>query len=206
MIEGEMKKQKTVARDIARLRAMLEGNDPRTDIGPYCNDPYECDFKAHCWQHIPEDSVFKLAGKGADRFALYRQNIIRMSEIDISRLNTKQKFQVEMFLGKRSHFDRTAIREFLETLRYPLCFLDFETFESPIPPYEGTRPSCFEARVHAQGQAARPPGTACVPEDRQTEGHDYREFEKAYSCHGRLRPPERGHPDRVPARAGRGKR
>lgn len=32
------------------------------------------------------------------------------------------------------------MRDFLKSLWYPLCFLDFETFMSPIPLFDGTRP------------------------------------------------------------------
>ncbi|MBI5874945.1 MAG: DUF2779 domain-containing protein [Deltaproteobacteria bacterium] len=37
--------------------------------------------------------------------------------------------------------DRDGVKEFLNTLHYPLYFLDFETFyNEPIPPFDGTRP------------------------------------------------------------------
>ena len=36
--------------------------------------------------------------------------------------------------------DKSKIREFLNSLSYPLYFLDFETFQSVIPLYDGSRP------------------------------------------------------------------
>ena len=48
--------------------------------------------------------------------------------------------QVEYFLGRMEHANSEKVRDFLGQLRYPLCFLDFETFGSGIPPFDGTRP------------------------------------------------------------------
>lgn len=119
---------------------MLNGPMPAIDIGEWCNDPYECDFGGHCWQHIPEDSVFALKGKGVDQFDLYRQGIIRLEQIPLDVLNDAQRMQVEFFLEKKEMVNRDAVREFLDSIWYPLYFLDFETFKSPIPPFDGTRP------------------------------------------------------------------
>jgi hypothetical protein len=38
------------------------------------------------------------------------------------------------------HIDKTEINLFIETLRYPLYFLDFETFQEAIPSFDGQRP------------------------------------------------------------------
>ncbi|MGA6993124.1 MAG: hypothetical protein WBX50_04420 [Candidatus Deferrimicrobiaceae bacterium] len=48
-------------------------DSPAIDIGPHCTNPYECDFKGHCWRHIPEHSIFDLKGRGVDKWELYRQ-------------------------------------------------------------------------------------------------------------------------------------
>ncbi|HME45216.1 MAG TPA: DUF2779 domain-containing protein [Syntrophorhabdales bacterium] len=140
-LSGRVKdKQVFVAEELGRMRNMLTRALPVIDIGAWCDDPYECDFKGHCWQHIPEDSVFTLKGKGADQFDLYRQGIIRLEQVPLHLLNAAQRMQVEFFLQKKESVNKEAVREFLDTLWYPLYFLDFETFMSPIPPFDGTRP------------------------------------------------------------------
>jgi hypothetical protein len=65
---------------------------------------------------------------------------------------------------------------FLEGLRYPLLFLDFETFSIPIPPYEGLRPYSqvpFQFSLHKRQAAGSelehidfiaPPGVNPRPE------------------------------------------
>ena len=133
-------RQRTVKRELAKIRDMLNGEIPVVDIGPHCDDPYECDFKGHCWRHIPENSVFSLRGRGVDKFALYKKGIVRIGDIAIDKLNNGQRMQVEAFLGKRAFIDPKAIKEFLDTIWYPLCFLDFETFQTPLPLYDNTWP------------------------------------------------------------------
>ncbi len=46
---------------------------PQVDIGPHCTDPYGCDFMAHCWKHVPNNSIFNLSrasGRDCDLYEL----------------------------------------------------------------------------------------------------------------------------------------
>lgn len=146
---------------VAELRNTLrEAAEPTIDIGPHCNDPYECDFIPYCWQHIPEDSIFDLRGRGIDKFALYNQGIVRLEDAPLEQLNGAQRFQAEATLERRDVTDREAVREFLDSLWYPLCHLDFETFDTPIPPFDGVRPYQkipFQYSLHIQQEAGAEP-------------------------------------------------
>jgi hypothetical protein len=140
-ITGVVKeKQSSLPDTLAGMRAMLEGKMPEVDIGPHCEDPYECDFMDFCWRHVPEHSVFTLRGRGADRWELYRQGVVRLEDVPLDSLNLAQRMQVEYFLDRKSHADPGKIREFLKKVGYPVCFLDFESFASAIPLFDGTRP------------------------------------------------------------------
>lgn len=126
--------------EIAGLRAMLRREMPVIDIGPQCDDPYPCDFKGHCWSHIPEDSVFDLRERGVNKFDLYGRGIIRQEDIPLDILNPRQRLQVESTRGRRDFLDQARVREFLDALWYPLCFLDFETVNPAIPLFDESRP------------------------------------------------------------------
>ncbi len=140
LTEIAQEKQAAIPGELARMREVLAAGLPDIDIGPQCTDPYECDFKAHCWRQIPEHSVFDLKGRGVDKWELYRKGIVRMDDVPLERLNSAQRMQAKFYRNRGQHVDLDAIREFLEGLRFPLCFLDFETYDSPIPPFDGTRP------------------------------------------------------------------
>ncbi|MGE5752529.1 MAG: DUF2779 domain-containing protein [Deltaproteobacteria bacterium] len=133
-------KQASIPDALDGMRAMLRGELPEIDIGPHCEDPYECDFMDFCWKHVPELSVFSLRGRGIDRWEMYRQGVIRLEDVPLDSLNLMQRMQVEYFLDRKSHADPKKIRAFLEKVGYPVCFLDFETFASAVPLFDGTRP------------------------------------------------------------------
>lgn len=125
---------------IAKLREVLEGHEPTIDIGQYCSSPYPCEFVPYCWRHIPEDSIFSLKGRGINKFEYYSQGIFRLEDLQIEKLNDAQRFQALATINKEDSTNPVAIKEFLDSLWYPICYLDFETFDSPIPPFKGTRP------------------------------------------------------------------
>jgi len=154
-------KQASITEELPEMRAMLRGKVPEIDIGPHCEDPYPCDFMDHCWRHVPEHSVFSLRGRGIDQWELYRQGVIKLQDVPLDSLNLMQRMQAEYFLDRKSHANPAKIREFLKKVRYPVCFLDFETFGSGIPLFDGTRPYQqvpFQYSLHridAEGEEAR---------------------------------------------------
>jgi len=121
---------------------MLKGKKPDIDIGGHCSDPYDCDFCGHCRQHIPpKDSIFNLRGNGPNKFDLYRQGIIHLKDVPKDILPRNQRIQLEGALEKKNITNKDAIKDFLDTLWYPLYFLDFETtYMVPIPMFDGTKP------------------------------------------------------------------
>lgn len=154
-------KQASIPDTISEMRAMLRGKMPKIDIGPHCRDPHDCDFMGFCWQHVPEDSIFSLRGRGIDQWELYRQGVIKLEDVPLDSLNLMQRMQVEYYLDKKSHADPAKIGKFLKQIRYPVCFLDFETFGSGIPLFDGTRPYQqvpFQYSLHridAEGEEVR---------------------------------------------------
>ena len=135
-----LERQAGVKKEIAGQKRMLKGKEPDIAIGPWCNAPYECDFLCRCWKNVPEDSVFDLGGKGVDTFALYHQGIVKLKDIPLDLLKGKQLQQVEAAMGKKTIVNKKKLREFIDSLWYPLYFLDFETVAHPIPPYDGLSP------------------------------------------------------------------
>lgn len=132
--------QKRVVEQVNSQRKMLSDKTPKIDIGEYCSEPYECEFIGHCWDHIPEESVFDLKGRGSNRFDFYRKGIIHLKDVPIKALPLPVQLQVDCALNKKCLINKATIKDFLDSLWYPLYFLDFETFMSAIPLYNGTKP------------------------------------------------------------------
>ena len=114
---------------------------PETRVGRHCNDPYACLLQEECWAHLPEHHVMTLySGKklGEDLLARGILDICDIPE-DVD-LNSKQRIQKHCVICGQPHIDRTEIKGLLKSLKYPLYFMDFETFATGIPIFDGTSP------------------------------------------------------------------
>ncbi len=133
--------QDAIREALTDMRLVLQGEAPAIDIGPHCSDPYDCNFRGHCWQHIPGDSIFAIRSAWIDKFGYYRRGIVSFKDLPRQELNGLQRMYTEAFLENTEYLDGSGIKAFLDSLWYPLCFLDFETlFMVAIPIFDGTRP------------------------------------------------------------------
>lgn len=150
--------QKDVPVKVTQLKEVLKlKREPKVDIGPHCHDPYECEFSGHCWRHIPEVSVFDLSRLRADKkFELYEKGIVEIHQIPKGyKLSSAQELQVKAHLENYTHIDRDNIQGWLRDLKYPLVFMDFETFMPAIPLYDKSNPYQhipFQFSVHIQNE------------------------------------------------------
>jgi hypothetical protein len=151
-----LKLQPQIEKEVSDFLAMLEGDTvPDIDIGPHCSDPYDCDFHGHCWQHVPEYSVFDISRlSGEKKWELYRMGILKFEDIpDGFRLNHAQWQQVKAELRNEQHIDRDSISKFTGSLNYPLYFLDFESFQPAVPLFDRSHPYqqiVFQYSLHIQ--------------------------------------------------------
>lgn len=160
VLEEAFLRQDKLPQIIADLRSALQKGEPQVNIGPHCSNPYDCDFIPYCWQHIPENSIFDLKGNGVRKWGLYERGIIRFDQIPLEELNKNQRQQVEASLNQLDSIDPKAVTVFLDTLWYPLYHLDFETFNTAIPKYDGIRPYQqvpFQYSLHVQQEPGDEP-------------------------------------------------
>jgi Domain of unknown function(DUF2779) len=134
-------KQAGITQNLADMTLMLQSGEPAVDIGPQCSDPYDCDYKGLCWQHIPSPSVFSLYRmSGKDKFALYQNGILDYAAIPPDyKLNATQQLQVDSADSGEAIIDRSIIQGFQKTVNYPISFFDFESFQNAIPRFDNQR-------------------------------------------------------------------
>ncbi|MGH2308137.1 DUF2779 domain-containing protein (plasmid) [Arcobacter cryaerophilus gv. pseudocryaerophilus] len=123
-------------------KTLTKDEEPNIDIGTHCNDPYECDAKNYCWNHIPQYSVFDISRlKSQKKFELYKNGIIEFKQItDINSFSISQQIQIKSEINNVEIINKEAIKDFIDTLTYPIYHLDFETFQQAIPEFEGLSP------------------------------------------------------------------
>lgn len=135
----------SVEGNIAELRSIADAADePAIEIGPQCKSPHECGYRGWCWRELPSPSIFDLHSLSMRRRVKYKASGIISLEDAVQaeiRMNNRQRVQAESEInGINEIIDRDAVRKFLDGLSYPLYFLDFETFQFAIPPFDGLRP------------------------------------------------------------------
>ena len=119
-------------------------SEPDVDIGLHCRDPYECAFWGYCTKNLPTPNVFDLYRMGFEKaIKHYKQGQISYNDLmfDGGITNAKQLRQMlHQISEQKPDIDKDGIRDFLDTLSYPIYFLDFETTQAVIPEYEGIKP------------------------------------------------------------------
>lgn len=147
---------------IGDMLELISSNEcPEEAVGQHCNSPYICGLQEECWAYLPENHVMTLYyGKKLGE-ELLAKGILDIGAIPADvKLNARQQIQRECVICGQPHIDRDALRTFLEGLRYPLYYMDFETFMTAVPIYDGTSPYQnipFQFSVHiVERPGARP--------------------------------------------------
>jgi len=118
-------------------------HEPDVRILKQCHTPYDCEFMDHCWKHIPEDSIYNIAGGlSAQKLDfLLNQGILEIKNIpDGIVTNEKGLRHLNAVKTEQVFIDIEAIKNELAILEYPLYFLDYETFAPAIPLFDGYKP------------------------------------------------------------------
>lgn len=163
---------------IEKLQAIkTQTEEPSTDIGQHCSQPYVCDFSQYCRRHLSKPNVFDLYRlKTAKKYQHYNDGVVKYEQIKKHlRLSKTQKLQVSTYLDQVTHIDRNKIKAFLDKVEFPISYFDFETFNEAIPRFDGQRPyqqMPFQYSLHIEAQN----GELQHKEFLADEHHDPRRF------------------------------
>ena len=131
-----------IPEQVSKMRKIIGSKTyPKVKLSGNCDSPYPCPLNESCWSFLPERNVFSLYRGGARKLELLENGILKLADIPADfPLTENQQIQVECEKSGQPHIDKEAIAEFLNCLKYPLYFLDFETFMTAIPAYDLVRP------------------------------------------------------------------
>ncbi len=137
-----MQKQDEIPLELLEIGTMLEDEKPDIDIGKHCDSPHSCSFSSHCWKHIPkENSVFDISYAMGKQWKLYYQGILHVDDVpDDFSFGANATLQLKHHKSQEIKIDKPKIKEFLDTIEYPINFFDFETFQNAIPRFDNQRP------------------------------------------------------------------
>ena len=149
-----------VERNISVLKNVINSNEePNNDISLDCvkskSISFECPFFKYCTRNLPNPNVFDI-GWGTrfnKKLDMYKKGCITYQDIlEAGGLNSKADMQMNYELyNLNPRIDKLIIKSLLNTLKFPLYFLDFESYQAVIPTFDGTKPYqqiCFQYSLH----------------------------------------------------------
>jgi hypothetical protein len=150
------------ARIESMARLIAQPQPPEVKVGRQCSDPRVCPLEEKCWGFLPErDHVFHLTRGSQLAFQLLEKGIIHLKDIPPEiELSDKQLIQVRSHARGEAYVERAEIKKFINKLKYPLYFLDFETIAPAVPLYEDSRPYediPFQFSLHVVEKAGAQP-------------------------------------------------
>jgi hypothetical protein len=127
-------------------RTTLSGAEPCIEMGPQCNEPFDCPFIKYCQKDmdLPNEPEYSLN-------VLYRMTSQKKDElrqlgyqdallVPPQYLNEKQLMIQQASKTGQPNFDKQSAELEMALLQYPRYYLDFETMTFVIPRWSGTRP------------------------------------------------------------------
>ena len=141
-----IQKQNEIKANIEMINEFLESHGENsevdTDIGPHCFNPYECAFWDYCTKDLPKPNIFDIAVmQRRSKFKKYYEGKISFEDLENENLNEKYLEQIDFELNDLPpKINKSAINDILNSLKYPLYFIDYESCQYAIPEFEGTKP------------------------------------------------------------------
>jgi Domain of unknown function(DUF2779) len=135
--EAVTKRRTEVLGRLASMKsALLQRQPPAIEPDHHCHSPYECPFWNHCTKDKPARWIYHLPGAKQVVGRLVEQGIVTIDEIpagtSLSPVQHRVKANVEWVSAK--------LGQVLESVRYPVHHLDFETVMLAVPRFPSTRP------------------------------------------------------------------
>lgn len=116
--------------------------EPDIDIEEHCFAPYPCGYFGYCTKHLPDNNIFTLRNMHrTEKLKIYNRGIYSYEDIcsDLPTFSGLKENVREQILGE-DVIDVRQIREYIKDFTYPLYYLDFETVQYAIPPYDFSSP------------------------------------------------------------------
>ena len=111
-------------------------DEPTTNFKKNCNG---CDYFEYCSRHISSPSPFEIYDLDFSLKCQYYNDGVSFFDIPkVAKLQPAALKQIEYYNRPNEYYiGKDEIKKFLDTLRFPLYSLDFETYLAVLPEYEG---------------------------------------------------------------------
>ncbi len=116
--------------------------EPNIEPGPHCESPYTCQYKNHCWgeKNLKVHPAFSLPGIGVEKWKMLRAGADTLEKLKLYKLSKNTNRAIESKINSVRFIDALSITNELSRWKFPLLFIDFETYGPAIPYLEGATP------------------------------------------------------------------
>ena len=138
-------KQAEIKENIDSINNFMEvygqDNEPDSRIDMNCFKPYSCEFWEYCTRDLPKPNVFDISSmQNRTKIKKYNEGLISFEDLEGADINPKYLEQIDFELNERdAKIEKEAINDILDSLRYPLYFIDYETCQYAVPEYDRTK-------------------------------------------------------------------
>ena len=134
---------------------VIKGAEPEFSVDDILTIEYDNICLDEFKENLPEDNVFQMYRMFTKKkVELYKDGFVKMTDIpEEVKLNDKQKIQRKLAFDDGKYIDKIGIKNFLNNLKYPIYYLDFETINPAIPKFNGMNPYQripFQFSLHIQ--------------------------------------------------------
>ncbi len=139
-------KQDEIKSNIDAIRDFMQNHgplsEPSSEIDMHCFNPYECEFWDYCTRDLPKPNVFDIHGMWkSKKIEKYHEGKVSFEDLKNEKLNPKYLQQIDFEInGREPKINMQAICDVLDSLKYPLYFIDYETCQHAIPEFPKTKP------------------------------------------------------------------
>ena len=126
--------------DLELITKVINAKDEiKMELSSVCSD---CPCKNYCLKDIERPCVLDV-NRLKSKYDLFNSGIITFNDVLNSgiKLSQRQKFQLWVHTSNvNSMIDNEGLKEYLNAIKYPIYYLDFESIMLPIPPCDGSWP------------------------------------------------------------------
>ncbi len=118
------------------------------------NNDNACEFCSVCFgelESLPGSAIFFEGEKKYEDIIRGKKTMDKYSDEEL--IKDIHRIQKRCFIKNEQHVDREMIKAWIEDLKYPVYYLDFESFNAPLPRFDGEKPytqSVFQFSLHTE--------------------------------------------------------
>jgi len=131
---------------INQLLDILKSKEtPNIKICRSCLQPYQCSLKQECWKDLPFNNTTQLFYDKNLGFKLLEDGIKEIKQIPDDqeikgRCALQRSIQIKATKKDKIHIQKQEIKVFIDNIKYPIYYFDFETYALAVPVFNNSRP------------------------------------------------------------------